>query len=82
MASVKIQSSEISIEREVFSGAPVFRFSRLPLRTLFDYLEGGHSVSEFLNEYPWMKEAQVCTLFKDRSDSLQEIADAHYKHLK
>ena len=34
------------------SGTPVFSGTRVPARTLFDYLEEGHSLDEFLDDYP------------------------------
>ena len=37
---------------EVMSGALVFAQSRVLVQTLFDYLQGGHSLSEFLADYP------------------------------
>jgi uncharacterized protein (DUF433 family) len=33
-------------------GAPVFGGTRVPVRNLFDYLEGGDSLDEFLEGYP------------------------------
>ncbi len=33
-------------------GTPVFVGSRVPVQTLIDYIEGGHSLEEFLNDFP------------------------------
>jgi uncharacterized protein (DUF433 family) len=33
-------------------GTPVFRGTRVPVQTLFDYLEGGESLEEFLAGFP------------------------------
>jgi uncharacterized protein (DUF433 family) len=33
-------------------GAPVFRGTRVPVRTLFDYLEGGETLEDFLDGFP------------------------------
>ena len=33
-------------------GAPVFRGTRVPVRTLFDYLEGGDTLEDFLEGFP------------------------------
>jgi uncharacterized protein (DUF433 family) len=33
-------------------GVPVFRGTRVPVQTLFDYLEGGETLDEFLNGFP------------------------------
>ena len=37
---------------EILGGTPVFRGTRVPLRTLFDYLEGGDTLEEFLEGFP------------------------------
>lgn len=36
----------IVIDSEVMSGTPCFRGTRVPLKNLIDYLEGGHSTHE------------------------------------
>lgn len=45
----------ISIDPETMGGTPVFVGTRVPIQTLFDYLEGGDSVDEFLDDYPSVK---------------------------
>jgi uncharacterized protein (DUF433 family) len=37
---------------EIMHGIPVFRGTRVPAQTLFDYLEGGDSLDEFLEGFP------------------------------
>ena len=37
---------------EILGGEPVFRGTRVPLQALFDYLEGGDTLEEFLDGYP------------------------------
>ena len=37
---------------ETMHGIPVFRGTRVPVQTLFDYLEGGDTLEEFLNGFP------------------------------
>ncbi len=43
---------QISIDPEVMSDAPVFAGTRDPIQTLFDYIEGGEDLSEFLDDFP------------------------------
>ena len=38
----------IIIDPEIVSGTPCFRGTRVPFKNLIDYLEGGHSLGEFL----------------------------------
>jgi uncharacterized protein (DUF433 family) len=37
---------------DILGGTPVFRGTRVPLQTLFDYLEGGDTLEEFLQGFP------------------------------
>jgi uncharacterized protein (DUF433 family) len=37
---------------EIMHGAPVFRGTRVPVQTLFEYLEGGDTVEDFLLGFP------------------------------
>jgi uncharacterized protein (DUF433 family) len=37
---------------EILGGAAVFRGTRVPVQTLFDYLEGGETLEEFLAGFP------------------------------
>jgi len=43
---------EISIDPDVMSGAPVFVGTRVQVQTLFDYIEGGEDLDEFLDDFP------------------------------
>ena len=48
---------------EILGGTPVFRGTRVPLRTLFDYLEGGDTLEEFLEGFPSVsRELAIATL--------------------
>src|SRR5258706_14495504 len=42
----------IVIDPEVMSGTPCFRGTRVPFKNLIDYLEDGHSLGEFLRQFP------------------------------
>jgi uncharacterized protein (DUF433 family) len=54
---------EISIDPEVMSGAPVFVGTRVQIQTLFDYIEGGEDLAEFLDDFPSVsKEAALAVL--------------------
>jgi uncharacterized protein (DUF433 family) len=37
---------------DILGGTPVFRGTRVPIRTLFDYLEGGETIEDFLQGFP------------------------------
>ena len=42
----------INIDPETMGGTPVFFGTRVPVQTLFDYMEGGDDLNEFLDDYP------------------------------
>jgi len=47
----------------ILGGTPVFRGTRVPIQTLFDYLEGGETLEEFLEGFPTVsREAAVAAL--------------------
>ena len=51
--------SVISASAEVMGGTAVFAGTRVPVRTLLDYLEAGDSIDEFLAGYPSVTRPQV-----------------------
>ncbi len=51
---------QVCIDPEIMSGTPVFVGTRVPIQTLFDYIEGGDSLEDFLDDYPSVtKEAAI-----------------------
>ncbi|MBM3128081.1 MAG: DUF433 domain-containing protein [Chloroflexi bacterium] len=44
---------------EILGGTPVFAGTRVPAQTLVDYLEGGHSLEDFLDDFPTVDRSQV-----------------------
>jgi uncharacterized protein (DUF433 family) len=48
---------------EILGGTPVFRGTRVPFKNLLDYLEGGHTLDEFLDGFPSVtREAAIAAL--------------------
>ena len=46
------ETSLITRSEDILGGTPVFAGTRVPVQTLFDYLEGGDSLDEFLDDFP------------------------------
>lgn len=46
------KSSVVHSDSGILSGTPVFVGTRVPVQSLFDYLEGGDTVDEFLRQFP------------------------------
>ena len=54
---------QVSIDPEVMSGTPVFAGTRVPVQNLFDYIEGGEDLTEFLDDFPSVsRDAAVAVL--------------------
>jgi uncharacterized protein (DUF433 family) len=49
----------IQVDPEIMGGMPCFAGTRVPVQNLFDYLDGGESIDEFLHEFPSVKREQV-----------------------
>ena len=60
---------------EVMSGALVFAGTRVPVRSLFDYLEGGETLDEFLRQFPSVKREQALAALEIARDSV--LSSAH-----
>ena len=45
-------SDLITIDPDILGGTPVFKGTRVPIKTLFDYLENNYSLEEFLECFP------------------------------
>jgi uncharacterized protein (DUF433 family) len=40
---------------DIMNGTPVFKGTRVPLQTFFDYLEGDGGLAEFIDDFPYLK---------------------------
>jgi uncharacterized protein (DUF433 family) len=56
--SMNIQSL-ITVDPEILGGRPVFKGTRVPVETLFDHLEAGVSINEFLDDFPSVSQKQA-----------------------
>ena len=57
MGDNKDVTRAITTDPEVMHGAPVFRGTRVPVQTLFEYLEGGETLEDFLQGFPTVSRA-------------------------
>lgn len=54
----------INIDPEIMGGTPVFKGTRVPVKTLFDYVGTGESLDEFLIDFPSVKKVQALQVLK------------------
>ena len=55
----------IHSDPEIHSGTPVFVGTRVPVRTLLDYLEGGDTLEEFLDNFPSVTREQAVAFLEE-----------------
>jgi uncharacterized protein (DUF433 family) len=55
---------------DILGGTPVFVGTRVPVHTLVDYLEGGYSVDEFLDNFPSVRREQVHAFLEQATQAL------------
>ena len=65
-----ISKTVVHIDPEILGGTPVFVGTRVPVQSLFDYLEGGETLDEFLRQFPSVERAQVIAALEMARDSL------------
>ena len=63
-------SSVIYSDPEILSGTPVFRGTRVPFRALIDYLEGGHALGEFLDDFPTVTREQAVAALEEAGEAV------------
>ena len=56
--------SPVVIDPEIMSGTPVFRGTRVPVQILFDHIETGETIEEFLEGFPSVSREQVIDLLE------------------
>jgi uncharacterized protein (DUF433 family) len=57
-------------DREILGGTPVFRGTRVPVQTLFDYLEGGETLEDFLEGFPTVTREAALAALEEAKDLL------------
>ena len=50
---------------EILGGTPVFSGTRVPVKTLTDYLEAGASIDAFLDDFPTVRREQVIAFLEE-----------------
>ena len=55
---------------DVMSCTPCFRGTRVPFKNLIDYLEGGHSLGEFLRQFPTVTHEMAVQALEEAKESL------------
>jgi uncharacterized protein (DUF433 family) len=69
-----MSSNVVHIDPEILGGTPVFKGTRVPVETLFDYIQGGEPLSEFLEDFPTVTRELVLELLEEvKSEILPSV---------
>jgi uncharacterized protein (DUF433 family) len=63
----------VHTDPEILGGKPVFVGTRVPVKSLFDHLEAGDSIDEFLESFPSVSRAQAVAAL----ELAREMTEAH-----
>lgn len=69
----------VVIDPEIMSGTPCFAGTRVPVRNLLDYLEGGDTLDEFLAQFPTVSREQAVAFLRKQAGALGKFSDAQYR---
>jgi uncharacterized protein (DUF433 family) len=61
-------SNVITKDTEVLGGTPVFRGTRVPFQALLDYLEGGQTIDEFVDDFPTVERETAIAALEEAKD--------------
>jgi uncharacterized protein (DUF433 family) len=65
-----VNSSVVHSHPEIVSGEPVFVGTRVPVRNLLDWIEGGHPLDEFLDNFPTVTREQAVMFLEEAAHAL------------
>ena len=60
----------VKVDLEIMSGTPCFAGTRVPARTLIDYIEGGDSLGDFLEDFPTVTRKQAIAFLEEASERM------------
>ena len=63
-------SRRINTDPDIMGGVPVFVGTRVPVQSLFDYIEGGETLDEFLHQFPSVTRERAITALDAARDTL------------
>ena len=65
-----MESIVIVSDPQIMNGTPCFQGTRVPFKNLMDYLEGGHSLGEFLHQFPTVSREKAIHALEEAKESL------------
>lgn len=70
----------INIDSEILGGTPVFLGTRVPVKNLFDYLEEGETMEEFLEDFPSVTKEQIVKVLEISRNLVERSSQLLYEN--
>jgi uncharacterized protein (DUF433 family) len=68
-----VSNNVIERRKDILGGTPVFKGTRVPVSTYIEYLEAGHSLNEFLEDFPTVTRQQAIQVLERFKDQLLQL---------
>ncbi|MEO7724200.1 MAG: DUF433 domain-containing protein [Chthoniobacterales bacterium] len=66
-------NDRITIDREILGGTPVFAGTRVPVKTLFEYLEDNYTLEEFLECFPTVTRDMAVQMLEHSQEAILHL---------
>jgi uncharacterized protein (DUF433 family) len=71
------EASVVHSDPNILGGTPVFVGTRVPVQALIDYIEGGHSLNAFLDDFPTVtRDMAIAALEQAKADLITDASAA------
>jgi uncharacterized protein (DUF433 family) len=70
----RLPDSLVAVSPDWLGGEPCFTGRRVPVKALFDYLKAGHTLEEFLDDYPSVSRAHAVAVIELANKSVGAMA--------
>ena len=70
-----VKNTVIKSAPEILGGTPVFQGTRVPVRTLIEYLEAGYRLDDFLDDFPTVDRKKALQALEVAKEALLELQE-------
>lgn len=67
-------TDRVTIDSEILAGTPVFAGTRVPVKTLFEYLQDNYTIEEFLECFPTVSREMAIQMLEHSQEALLHSA--------
>lgn len=74
MVQMREPNSQISVSDDIQGGLPVFSGTRVPIQVMFDFLEDGYTIEDFVEQHPTVSREQAVAVLEELRGKALEAA--------